>query len=77
MLVSAEELAWALDTHVDYAQAVLDRIRCLQRREPYIPPLPVAELVQKINRQLPAPDDRETLALPTVLRRSFGRKGLD
>lgn len=50
MLVSAEELAWALDTHVDYAAAVLDRIRAKQRREPYIPPIPVQELTDKINR---------------------------
>lgn len=51
MLVSAEELAWALDTHVDYAQAVLNRIRARQRRETYIPPLPVDQLRAKINRQ--------------------------
>jgi hypothetical protein len=50
MIVSAKELAEALDTHIDYAQAVLDRVRAIQRREPYIPPLPVADMLAKINR---------------------------
>lgn len=50
VIISAEELAWALDTHVDYAQAVLDRIKAKQRREPNIPPLPIDELIARLNR---------------------------
>lgn len=61
MLVSAEELAWALDTHLDFARAVLDRIRAKQHRQHYVMPLPlpVVELVRKANR------DRETKGLDT------------
>lgn len=59
MLVSEEELAWALDTHIDFARAVLDRIRARQHRMAYIMPLPVVDLVQKANRE------RETKGLDT------------
>lgn len=62
MIISAEELAWALDTHIDYAEAVLNRIRARQRREPYIEPLPVAQMLARINRACEQSRERQAVS---------------
>lgn len=49
MIVNAEELAWALDTHILFAQAVLNRIRARQRGEYCTPTLPTHALLACIN----------------------------
>jgi hypothetical protein len=69
MIISAEELAWVLDTHIDFAEAVLHRIRSKQRREPYIPPLPIADMLARINRACEPPRE-----IPAFLRREVGRE---
>lgn len=75
MIVSAEELAWALDTHIDYAEAVLNRIRARQRREPYIEPLPIAQMLARINRACEPPREIPAfLRHEDILRHETGRE---
>jgi hypothetical protein len=58
MLVSEEELAWALDTHIDFAREILDRIRARQHGEPGPKPLPVEELINRIRRHQESEEKR-------------------